>query len=297
MKAQFETVPREDDSSFACVTYRGADFDCPYHFHPECEILRIDSSHGNFLIGDTFGEFRPGQWFLFGEGLPHLFQNDPAPRGQSDWARSRVIQFRPDCLGAAFFNRSETRHLARFLDRARRGLSFGDGVEPRASRLLARVFRERGLARLLAWLELLQHLAAHPDARPITSASYRPTEDQSGFQRLARALETIHRHYGEALDQSRLARSVGLSPSAFSHAFRRYLNMPFSRYLNTYRISRVRRELIETDDPVTEIAFRNGYNNLSHFNRQFLREAGSSPRLFRKRVRHLREPAHTPPPD
>ncbi|MDP0497597.1 MAG: AraC family transcriptional regulator [Verrucomicrobiota bacterium JB024] len=283
MKPQFETISPSDDSSLACLAFSGQDYDCPYHFHPECEILRIDSSEGHTLIGDTFGEYRAGQWYLFGAGLPHQVENHPAPSGVRQWARSHVIQFRSDCLGDGFFAQRETRHLRALLERAGRGLLFGPGVEPKASLLLGRTFKARGLSRLIHWLELLEHLAAQKDVRLIASESYHPTADQGGFQRLSTVLAAIHERYREHLDQTVLARSVGMSASAFSHAFRKYLGMPYSRYLNTYRISQVRRELIETDAPVTEIAFRNGFNNLSHFNRQFLRHAGESPRAFRQR--------------
>ncbi len=287
MRAQYEQIPTSDDSSLVCLSFSSQDYDCPYHFHPECEILRIDSSDGNMLIGDTFGEYEAGQWYLLGAGLPHLFENRPAPPGSSHWARSRVIQFRPDCLGESFFSQRETRHLKALLQRARRGLLFGPEVDPKATRLLTRTFKARGLKRLLGWLELLEHLAAQKNVRPLASESYQPTADQAGFQRLSTALETLHRHYRERLDQTELARSVGMSASAFSHAFSKYLNMPYSRYLNAYRISQVRRELIETEAPITEIAFQNGFNNLSHFNRQFLRQVGESPRAFRRRVSTL----------
>ena len=281
MKAQFEKVPTPDDSSFACIPFSGQNYDCPYHFHPECEILRIDGSHGITLIGDSFGEYYEGQWYLFGPDLPHLFKNRPAPRGNRSWAKSRVIQFRTDCLGEAFFAQREVCHIEKLLQRAKRGILFGDAVEPQASRLLNQIFRTDGMKRLLGWLKLLELLATQHDIQYLASASYQPTQDHAGFERLAGALETIHKQYQTNIDQSILARSVGMSASAFSHAFKKYLNMPYSRYLNAYRISQVRRELIETEVPITEIAFRNGFNNLSHFNRQFLRLSGVSPRAYR----------------
>lgn len=292
MKAQYETISTSDDSSLACHAFSGPNYDCPYHFHPECEILRIDNSEGNTLIGDTFGEYHAGQWYLFGAGLPHLFQNHSPPPGTRHWARSRVIQFKSDCLGEAFFTQRETRHLSRLLKQAKRGLLFGAEVEPKGSRLLAGIFKAKGLKRLLGWLELLEHLAAQKNVHVIASESYHPTSDQAGFERLSTVLTTIHEQYREHLDQTALARSVGMSASAFSHAFRKYLNVPFSAYLNAYRISQVRRELIETEAPITEIAFRNGFNNLSHFNRQFLRQVGESPRAFRQR-KHTLSPHST----
>ncbi|MBC2601719.1 AraC family transcriptional regulator [Puniceicoccus vermicola] len=70
-----------------------------------------------------------------------------------------------------------------------------------------------------------------------------------------------------------------MSASAFCHAFKRYFDMP----LNAYHVSKARREPIQTNATITEIAFRNGFNNLSHFNRQFLLHTGENLRTIRER--------------
>ena len=50
------------------------------------------------------------------------------------------------------------------------------------------------------------------------------------------------------------------------------------------RIGRACRLLAENELNVTEIAFACGFENLSNFNRQFLRLKGTSPSQFRKAV-------------
>ena len=54
--------------------------------------------------------------------------------------------------------------------------------------------------------------------------------------------------------------------------------------------------LLETDLPVTEIAFACGFNNLSNFNRQFRRLKEVAPRDYRRRSRLDREAQETPLP-
>jgi AraC-like DNA-binding protein len=59
--------------------------------------------------------------------------------------------------------------------------------------------------------------------------------------------------------------------------------------LNALRIGETCRSLQETDDSVTDIAFRVGFNNLSNFNRRFRKLKGMSPREFRAKCVDLRQ--------
>jgi transcriptional regulator GlxA family with amidase domain len=52
-------------------------------------------------------------------------------------------------------------------------------------------------------------------------------------------------------------------------------------YVNEYRISVAAQLLKETDRSILEIAYEVGFGNYSHFNRQFQRSKGKTPRLFR----------------
>ena len=53
-------------------------------------------------------------------------------------------------------------------------------------------------------------------------------------------------------------------------------------YLNVYRISKAAKLLLNTDEPVTQIALDCGYNDLSYFIKQFGKHKGMSPGKFRK---------------
>jgi len=293
MKALFEKIPATAGNAIACFDFRAAHFDCPYHFHPECELLRIDGSTGTCIIGDTLRKYAPGDWFFFGANLPHLFQNDPPPQDRQAWSRSRCVQFLPDCLGSAFFEREETRHLTAWFERARRGLFFSPSAEPRATRLLQHIFSETGMPRLLAWLELLDFLSRREDATCLASEVYQPEPDTRSFNRLAKVIDHIQLRFRDELGHAEVARLAGMSPSAFSRYFQRHMNVSFSAYVLRLRLGHVRRELIETEDSIAEIAYRSGFNSLNHFNKQFRLHYGQTPRQFRDQTRRTARQAGT----
>ena len=58
--------------------------------------------------------------------------------------------------------------------------------------------------------------------------------------------------------------------------------MTFRQYLNRIKIHESKRLLLETDRQVTDIAFRVGYKNVTHYNRIFKEMEEVSPNQFRK---------------
>jgi AraC-like DNA-binding protein len=81
------------------------------------------------------------------------------------------------------------------------------------------------------------------------------------------------------------AQVAHLSIPAFCRMFRRTTGKTLVGYLNELRTGEVCRELIETERPVSEIAFGSGFNNLSNFNRRFRAQKGLSPRDYRRAFR------------
>ena len=68
-----------------------------------------------------------------------------------------------------------------------------------------------------------------------------------------------------------------------SRYFSRMTGRTVSEFVNEVRIGHARRMLIETDRTIAEVAFANGFESLSNFNRRFRDIAGTSPREFRQR--------------
>ncbi len=64
---------------------------------------------------------------------------------------------------------------------------------------------------------------------------------------------------------------VGLSLSHFCHAFKASTGMPPYRWHLNTRVRRAQKLLVETSDPLAEIALASGFADQSHFSRAFRR--------------------------
>jgi AraC-like DNA-binding protein len=85
------------------------------------------------------------------------------------------------------------------------------------------------------------------------------------------------------------ARQAAVSPYYFLRLFSATLGVTPHQYLLRTRLRRAARRLAEDDEPVTEIAYDVGFNDLSNFVRTFHRAAGVSPLKFRQGSRRGRK--------
>jgi hypothetical protein len=133
-------------------------FDAPYHFHPEIELLLMESSHGTRYVGDSIEPYVPGDLVLIGANVPHVFARDPAADPPSTVATSIVVQFLPGFLGPGFFARPELREVHQLLDTANHGLHFGAPTVRWAAPRLRRLLDAQGAERVALLLEILGRL-------------------------------------------------------------------------------------------------------------------------------------------
>lgn len=98
----------------------------------------------------------------------------------------------------------------------------------------------------------------------------------------------VQEHLHEKISQADLARRYGMSRDQFSRAFHGEHGVTFRQHLLAARLHRAVEMLGRTEAPITDVAYSAGFQDLSHFARQFRHHAGCSPSEFRKRLREQR---------
>lgn len=102
---------------------------------------------------------------------------------------------------------------------------------------------------------------------------------------ILRACQIIRERFRDDPTQEEIARAVGLSTTHFSRLFHRRTGLRYKEYVNEIRLQQARRELRETEESVTQVAFDAGFRSISQFNRQFKSHYGTTPRAYRRRYR------------
>jgi AraC-like DNA-binding protein len=77
------------------------------------------------------------------------------------------------------------------------------------------------------------------------------------------------------------ARDIGLSKCHFSRLLKEQTGQGFHDHLTRIRLRQAEKSLVESDRPVTDIAYNCGFGSLSTFNRLFKAYTGASPSVYR----------------
>jgi AraC-like DNA-binding protein len=105
-------------------------------------------------------------------------------------------------------------------------------------------------------------------------------EQATDWRALERALNYLHERFREPVYAQALSQHSGVSESRLKQLFHDTLGMPWSRYLQFYRIHQALDHLGLPGRNVSQTALAVGFESLSHFNSTFRSLMGMSPRDY-----------------
>ena len=95
----------------------------------------------------------------------------------------------------------------------------------------------------------------------------------------------IYENIAENISLDDMARTVHLSKFYFSRRFKKTMNTSPHQYLIRCRMEKAKNLLQNTDLPITDIAYKIGYDNLSNFIRTFRKVVKITPKQYQKTFR------------
>lgn len=270
--------PNSESSSFAVRQFTDQkSFQFNWHFHPEVELTLITHGRSMKFVGDAIERSVDGDLVLLGSNLPHTWSSDAG----SNRAESIVIQFLPDFWGDRFNALPEMRQVTALLERSRYGLVFSGAAREEVAAMMHRAAAASPMDQLSLLIQMLARLSRATDARPLSRSDASRHGQVNVSRRMRRVLDRLHADIVELPSQRELAQDINMSPQTFSRFFKRQVGKPFVQYVNEWRVGLACRNLLETDESITDIALGSGFDNLSNFNRQFKRIVGVTPTDYR----------------
>lgn len=127
--------------------------------------------------------------------------------------------------------------------------------------------------------EILFHLLQGPQAVLLRNFA---TADRSN-NRIAHAINHIHRNFKNVVRIEELANLAAMSPSTFYEHFKNVTHHSPLQYVKNVRLHHAKHQIFIDQLPVNEAAFNVGYESPSQFSREYKRLFGLSP------VKHLQE--------
>lgn len=109
--------------------------------------------------------------------------------------------------------------------------------------------------------------------------------------RVAEAIQRVRREYDRPLRIDDMARDLGMSVSSFHHHFKSVTSMSPLQFQKQLRLQEARRLMLGEGYDATTAGFQVGYDEVSHFSREYKRLFGEPPM---RDVARLREAAMEP---
>jgi AraC-like DNA-binding protein len=95
--------------------------------------------------------------------------------------------------------------------------------------------------------------------------------------RIARAIHHLRKEYNRPLSIEALAKDLGMSSSGFHHHFKAVTELSPLQYQKQLRLQEARRLLLNDSLDVSKAGFQVGYDNPSHFSRDYKKHFGKAP--------------------
>jgi AraC-like DNA-binding protein len=103
--------------------------------------------------------------------------------------------------------------------------------------------------------------------------------------RMVRAIRTIHENFDKPLRIEEIAKQVGMSVSGFHAHFKGVTTMSPLRFQKQLRLQEARRLMISENLDAAEAGYRVGYDDASHFSREYKQHFGEPPKRHVERLR------------
>lgn len=108
------------------------------------------------------------------------------------------------------------------------------------------------------------------------------TKEKRDAERIKLMLSYVHENFGSDLNTHAIAASAAISESECLRCFRSSIGTTPIQYLKQYRLRQAAIQLSSTEDKVSEIAERCGFQDMSYFTKSFREAEGVTPSEFRK---------------
>jgi AraC-like DNA-binding protein len=277
-------LPQDPDKSFVVFQEICNFFPCPWHYHPEYELVTIVKSTGRRMVGDNIGYFEEGDLVFLGSSLPHLWINDSKfiARKDNSLAHAIVIHFRETFLGDSLFKIPEMESFNNFLKMSNRGILIKGDAKAKINSIMKNMPNLNGLQRLSSLFSIFNILSGPVEHELLASPSFVKNINLIGSDRLHKVIDYIMKNFDQDITLPKVASNANMSLTSFCNFFKGNYRLTFVEYLNSVRVGHACKLLSEKDRNIVDVAYDSGYNSLSNFNKQFKKYKQMSPKEYRR---------------
>lgn len=286
MSASFEKIKQQENTSFSIGIFQDNFEECTWHYHNNYEISFITEGSGKRIVADSIEEFQPGDLVFIGKNIPHVWIADKSTMAPTQRKLEMVyLQFTDDVLNSGILLLPEFKNIANALVLSERGIRIKDKTLDEVSNLMLQLPYLNKFNRMIVFLELMNIIGGSKSYTLLASNDY----IKKRFSTKNKRIETIHQYlmknYRQEVDLSAIADMVNMAEGSVCRFFKSQMGMTIFEYLNKLKVDFAKQLLMDKNLSIAEVAEDSGFNNLSHFNKQFKKVTNLQPTEYRLRFK------------
>lgn len=288
MSAKYEQISLREDESFFTGIFQDNLEKCTWHYHNNYEISFITEGTGKRIVADSIEEFQPGDLVFIGRNLPHVWIAEKEQRVISGRTLEMVfLQFSANILFPQLLALPEFGYVKKSLELSERGIQIVGQTLNEVSEIMLQLPYLKGFDRINHFYRLMDIIGKSNSNIQLASEEYMRKKFTTGNRRIALLHDYLMNHYREEIDLKKLAELVNMAEGSLCRFFKMNVGTSIFDYLNQIKVEFACKLLMDPDLGIVDVCLDSGFNNLSHFNKQFRKNTGVTPTEYRKRFSGL----------
>jgi AraC-like DNA-binding protein/quercetin dioxygenase-like cupin family protein len=282
MNIEYEFIQEDPGSSFRTVHQKisAEKSSCPYHCHPEYELLCIVSGKGTRHVDNHTSNYEDGDLLLIGPGLPHAM----TALNPKIINENLIVQFKKEVFYSLMPTTPELKSVHILLANSACGICFDTSTKERIMRKMLTLANLPALDRFIKLTKIL-HLLSTSSYQLLNSRVLLPCSSGANL-RLQHIFKYVEQNFQEEVTSKKAAGIAFLTVPSFCAYFKKNMNTTFTHYINQYRIEQAC-NMLQKGKSVQEVCYESGFNSLQYFTKVFKNINKKTPSEYKKRFKSV----------
>jgi AraC-like DNA-binding protein len=182
----------------------------------------------------------------------------------------------------------EFKNIGKALASSQRGIHIFGQTLNEVSELMLQMPYMKSFDRMLHFFKILDLIGRSDSLIHLASKEYLKSRFTTGNKRIALIHDYLMKNYRGEVNLKSLASQTNMAEGSLCRFFKMNMGLTIFEYLNKIKIEFACKLLMNGDLSITEVCFDSGFNNLSHFNKQFKKGTGVTPSEYRRKYMELK---------
>lgn len=254
----------------------------PLHCHDEYELIYFVSGSGRQYIGTSVREYKAGDLILISHNVPHLnLCRSVTDKSVTQKSVCEILQFPHGIFPDHSSDIREYEFINSILGNCSQAIVFhSEQVIKSVLRQMNTINRKAGIERVLILFRILDLLGRSNERTLVVGGVY----DGIGDDSIHKIYSYLTLHLKKQITLKAVAKYANLPVTSLCRYFKQRTGKTIFGCLNEMRVAYACKLLSHSNLIISQTGYEAGFNNISHFNKQFKKITGHTPKKYKENL-------------